>query len=203
MATNRDIARAGIGGKGENERNPMDYYSTPREVTIALIDFLKHEGLIEQSMTVLEPACGEGAISEVLIENGYKVVSSDIRETGYGTGSVDFLDGNRINGIDWVITNPPFLMAHAFIYKCFFMGKRFALLLKSQYWHSARRLNTFRERKPYAVCPLTWRPAFTGNANLMDFLWTVWTEDDCETKYVPLAKPQTNEQIDFWSDLCG
>ena len=56
---------------------------------------------------IWEPACGDGAISRVLQERGYQVVSTDLVDRGHGQSGVDFL-------LEWramapnVVTNPPF-----------------------------------------------------------------------------------------------
>lgn len=40
------------------------------------------------------------------------------------------------------------------------IGKPFAMLLKAQYWHAAKRAQLFCEVPPSYVLPLTWRPDF-------------------------------------------
>lgn len=51
-----------IGGAGIEKRRDLDFYPTPKEVTISLILFLMEKGLIENRQTIYEPACGDGAI---------------------------------------------------------------------------------------------------------------------------------------------
>jgi len=76
-----------------------DFVQTPSEITKVLLQNEKFEG------TILEPCCGKGAISIVLIEHGYSVVSSDKNKYGYGYEK-DLLD--ITDCFDNVITNPPF-----------------------------------------------------------------------------------------------
>lgn len=96
--------------------------------------------------------------------------------------------------MDWIITNPPFCQAEAFIRHAAEIGVPFAFLLKSQYWHSAKRLNLYRKVQPTMVLPLTWRPDFTGQGNsLMDMCWNVWEpkySGKIVTGYRPLEKPK-------------
>jgi hypothetical protein len=51
------------------------------------------------------------------------------------------------------------------------------MLLKSQYWHAAKRHQLFNTHTPAYILPLTWRPDFMfgerGGAPTMDVLWTV------------------------------
>ncbi len=79
-----------------------DFATTPRWATEAL---LRHESF---DGTILEPCCGEGAISEVLKENGLEVVSQDLNEHGYGLVK-DLFDETSTQ--DNIITNPPFSMS--------------------------------------------------------------------------------------------
>ena len=53
-------------------RHKDDYYPTPPEATESLLQVEKFEGKI------LEPACGEGHISKVLMSHGHQVVSNDL-----------------------------------------------------------------------------------------------------------------------------
>ena len=76
-----------------------DFVKTPKEVTQALLKYEKFEG------TVLEPCCGDGAISKVLEDKGYKVVSKDKNDYGYGEVCDLF---SNIDSYDNIITNPPF-----------------------------------------------------------------------------------------------
>lgn len=98
-------------GAVSKDRDPNDYYPTHPVAVQDLFQYEKFEG------RTLEPACGEGYMSEELKRQGLEVVSADLIERCYAdqrhTG--DFLD--RANhpenwwdepGFDNVITNPPF-----------------------------------------------------------------------------------------------
>ena len=80
-------------------RDPDDFYLTPPEVTRALLKVEKFDGKI------WEPACGNGAMSSVLQEAGYDVVSSDLKDRGYGDVE-NFLTSIRVS--ENIVTNPPF-----------------------------------------------------------------------------------------------
>lgn len=176
-----------IGAHGNRAKN--DFYPTPPECTIALLDFLKAHHLIRQSDTIWEPACGSNAMVDVMKANGYNVIGTDI-ENGQ-----DYLTTQIDVSFDWIITNPPFKIAQDFITRSVEMSKPFALLLKSQYWHSAKRLKIFRDHQPVFVMPLTWRPDFTGNGcSLMDMMWVVWIGDTTNTYYLPLQKPNGRKE---------
>ena len=168
-----------VGANGQ--RRKLDFYPTPPEVTQALVEYLN----LPAGSVIWEPAEGAGHIVRVLQQNGYTVIGSDIQ-----TGT-DFLTAAAPPVFDWIITNPPFSLSVEFINRCVDLGRPFALLLKSQYWHSARRQPLFDKTRPAAVLPLTWRPDFTGQGNsLMDMCWVIWDAEPAQiTSYLPLVKP--------------
>lgn len=172
-----------VGAHGRRRKG--DYYPTPPEVTQALIQWLK----LPSGTVIWEPAEGAGDMVRELRRCGYRVIGSDI-----STGT-DFLTAPLPVGVEWIITNPPFSLSVEFINRCAEIGKPFALLLKSQYWHSASRRPLFNRTRPAAVLPLTWRPDFTGQGNsLMDMCWVVWSGGPVwVTQYQPLARPEKEE----------
>lgn len=174
------------GGKGASLRREFDFYSTPKEVTLCLLNFLQ----LEKTTIIGEPACGEGHISRVIESLGLCVMSSDIRHTGYGTGGIDYL--NTKMKFDAIITNPPFNIAEQFIRKAIGEAPVVAMLLKAHYWHAAKRYNLFKQREPAYVLPLTWRPNWIdskkSSSPTMDFQWTVWMPGSQECKYIPLKR---------------
>ena len=56
---------------------------------------------------VWEPACGDGALSDALIEAGHAVIASDLIDRGYGYAHVDFLKERSVWAKN-IITNPPY-----------------------------------------------------------------------------------------------
>lgn len=172
-----------VGANGNRRKN--DFYPTPPECTIALLDFLEERFLIREHDFIWEPACGSYSMSKVLENRGYSVVSTDII---YGD---DYLTMEMDSAYDWIITNPPFALAQEFIKRSATLDRPFAFLLKSQYWHSSKRLQLFTQHPPAFVLPLTWRPDFTGaGASLLDMMWVVWVGKAPITQYIPLRKPK-------------
>lgn len=172
-----------IGGHGK--RREMDFYPTPRECTVALVRFLKAQQVMTENDTVWEPAAGGGDMVRALRSQGLTVTASDL------ANGFDFLDRDFDLGGRWIITNPPFSLAEAFIRRASELGRPFAFLLKSQYWHSAKRMALFEEHTPSYVLPLTWRPDFTGEgSSLLDMCWNVWLGTGATTIYIPLPKPK-------------
>lgn len=174
-----------IGANPEHGRKINDYYPTPPEVTDAILRFLK----INRKATIWEPACGTGSMTDVMKAHGYNVIGTDINS------GIDFLTCEPVK-CDWIITNPPFSLAEQFIRHANEIGVPFAFLLKSQYWHAARRVNLFKEITPTYILPLTWRPDFTGQgASLMDMCWCVWYQPEVNNcaYYKPLDRQVAND----------
>jgi hypothetical protein len=84
-------------------RNDRDFYATPEWVTHGLLQHIRFRG------PIWEPCCGDGAMSKVLAAEGYKIVSTDIAERGFGKAGVDFLACKRVpGGCQAIVTNPPY-----------------------------------------------------------------------------------------------
>ena len=71
-------------------RQKDDWYPTPPAATKALLDV---EGFGHE---VWEPACGDGAISKLLDEWGFRSISTDLNDYSYGKSGVDFLLESQI-----------------------------------------------------------------------------------------------------------
>ena len=132
-----------------NNRRELDFYPTPKDVTIALMEFLNLE-----KTNIWEPACGNGAMVKVLESYGHNVTGTDITE-GY-----DYLKINGTGLANVIITNPPFSLSDQFIEKALKEADIVCMLLKSQYWHAKKRRRLFINNLPSYILPLTWRPDF-------------------------------------------
>lgn len=186
------------------KRKPADFYPTPYNVTVALLDFLN----LNELDSIWEPAAGDGdMVLPIVAMLKNHVVATDLRPTPfidvYGQ-TEDFVNfevnplmvGKR-RAIQWVITNPPFSLAEQFIEKALEVAPNVAMLVRSQYWHAATRLPMFERNRPSYILPLTWRPAFElsrGDSPLMDVSWVVWQKKDSPNKdehphFIPLVRP--------------
>ena len=78
------------------DRNTTDYYRTPPDVTLALLNFLEEQERMSPTSdcVIWEPACGTGEMVEAMRGKGYEVFCSDLYPTGYGVDNtpVDFLE---------------------------------------------------------------------------------------------------------------
>lgn len=179
------VASRITGGNTAYKRSQSDYYPTPPEATKAILDFLE----LDKDQKIWECACGEGHMLNVIRNEGYDVVGTDI------DSGVDYLEADTPEDVDFIITNPPFSLAKEFIIKSFERGLPFAFLLKSQFWNAKSRYSLFYAHPPTYILPLTWRPDFLfktrgSGSPLMDVMWCVWIPGETKTLYRPLAKPE-------------
>ncbi|KKL19010.1 hypothetical protein LCGC14_2469780 [marine sediment metagenome] len=178
-----------VGGPGSRPRQEADFYSTPWECTQALIDAEK--GVLDIDRGIWEPACGNGAMSRILENAGFTVRSTDLHNKGYGEGEQDFLETTEALA-PCIITNPPFSLSARFISHALATLKvqYLALILKSIYWHAAKRIPLIETHPPSRIFPMGWRPDFDGRgAATMDLLWCVWDTNSYGFEYRPLRKP--------------
>jgi len=130
--------RAYVGDTVNANRSSGDFYSTPRQCTVDLLEREKFEG------DIWECACGEGAISEVLIKNDYSVYSSDIEDRGYGNKNINFLE--QTNPFPNIITNPPFKLGTEFcIHALKLAKKKVALFNKLSFLEGVKRRTIFEQ----------------------------------------------------------
>lgn len=156
-----------------NERAENDFYPTPTEATHALLQREKFEGLI------WEPACGDGAISTILEDYGYEVLSTDLIDRGYGKGNTDFLTSDLT--APNIITNPPFSIAEAFLKHSLNQTTgKVAFLCKLQFLEGAKRKVIFENSPLKTVYVFSKRLTMTRNGEKMKnsgmiaFAWFVF-----------------------------
>ena len=195
-------------------RRDDDFYPTPPEATEA---FCRAELFAFRKFVVWEPACGDGAISEVLKRYGCTVVSTDLVDRGYGVFPLDFLAYNAFGDpllstqAPAIITNPPFVLAEEFIRRAHDHDASYvAMLLKANFLRAGKRLRLFDDRPPARIYPLSWRPDFTGaGAPHTDCAWFVWDKSwpIRHTRYMrPLERPDPLGLVGqdvFHTDMLG
>lgn len=174
-----------LGTHGLDEREKDDFYRTPEEAVKALLFLEDFEG------NIWEPACGDGAISEVLKDYGFKVISTDLYDRGYGARGYDFLrKGNKFTA-DNIITNPPYKFCLEFVKKALELSKKkVAMLLRIQFLEGKKRGEFFKEHPPARIIVFSNRisclkPNETRSADAMCYCWFIW---DKEYKGEPIIR---------------
>ena len=165
------------------KRKESDFYETPYSLTRL---FLEANNIIG---TVLEPACGNGAIVKVLREFGVEPKAYD--------KDVDFL--TETSTYDWIVTNPPFSLAMEFINKAKQVSNNFAFLLPLSYLHGKQRLDGVYSDKIFPLSsvfvfsryPMLGDPLREDGKHrtgMMVYAWFVW------------RKGYTGEPVIKWLD---
>ena len=172
MKTTSALAYVGHNANGDRHKN--DFYATP---SLATQELLKKECF---GGTLWECACGDGAISKVLIDNGYDVYSSDLIDRGYGE-QLDFLQSDK--KVDNIITNPPFNLSTEFTLHALKLArKKIIMLNKLSFLEGIKRnKEIFSKNKLQNVYVFSKRLNFrkySGEINgLMAFAWFVFNQD--------------------------
>ena len=168
-------------------RPKTDFYPTPAYVTEALLEKEKFPHFI------WECACGDGSMSKVLIERGYKVYSSDLYNHGYGEIGIDFAGLTEFvfsfpkevfsNSAEpfGIITNPPFSLSLEFVQSALKVGAtKFAFLCKLAFLEGQKRA-AFLEQTPLETVyvfkkriQLTRNGKRYENGGMIAFAWFVW-----------------------------
>jgi hypothetical protein len=171
----------------------LNYFPTPPWAARAGGELIQR--LDPGPWTCWEPACGEGHMAHGLADyfpGG--VASSDIHAHGFGA-IVDFLSpaGDGWFGSEdpeWIVTNPPFDQAAAFVERALRRARRgVAMLCRLSWLETEGRFRLFFGERPLAVyAPFfdrlslmlgRWEPGHGGNATA--YAWFVW--------FTPAAEP--------------
>ncbi len=166
-----------------------DFYPTPGWATHALIESEKFAG------DIWEPACGDGAMSEVLATTGSQVISSDLYDRGYGEAGHDYL--STVRRACNVITNPPFNSAEGFVASGLRAAEsKFALLLRLAFLEGANRANTiFYKAPPSRVWVFSERITFypkgavVAGSGTTAYAWFVWDKAHAGATELAWLKP--------------
>lgn len=149
---NKKVMKSGLqlGVNPNAVREENDFYATNPHALEIFMNDLRNIGLNNK---VWECSCGKGHLSEVLKNEGYKIVSSDLIDRGYGTGGIDFLQCSKQWDGD-ILTNPPFKLAEKFVEKAMELlidGNKLVLFLKVQFLESKSRKELFKKYPPKYV----------------------------------------------------
>ena len=169
------------GGTPMRGRVENDYYATPPESTQALLNVLELNG------SILEPACGEGHISEVL-KNNYpnsEIVSTDLIDRGYGSGGINFLEHTYDRTFTNVITNPPFKYMREFVEKSLEISTDKVIMFGKIQFLEGQRRKEFLENSPLKyVYVFSERQNPMRNGSPVDENGKKWSSTMCFAWYV-------------------
>ena len=178
--THATFVTLGATNHGKFDREPDDYYATDPRALELLLE-------VEQfSDSVWEPACGAGQLSEVLVDHGHDVMSTDLVDRGYGTPGVDFLATFEQVDSD-IVTNPPYKYALAFVQHAIDVvtdGHKVAMLLRLNFLEGKKRRELFDTAPPARIYVASGRincckngdfsKAQRDNSSAQAYAWFIW-----------------------------
>jgi len=153
-------------------RQERDLYETPEWVTAALLPHIKDR----INGPIWEPAAASGNMVRALEPLGWPVLGTDI-----ATGD-DFLTTSKAGfDFDFIITNPPYESAQAFIQHAINLTMTdglVAMLLRTDFDHAKSRANLFRlsprfAKKVVLTKRIQWFADSTGSPSF-NHAWFIW-----------------------------
>lgn len=156
----------GASNHSEADRQTEDFYATDPSV----LDNLSRKYQIPH--VVMEPACGEGHLSQWLIDHGHKVYSYDLIDRGYGEVQNFFEMMTAPDDLECILTNPPYKYATEFVLHALELvpvGGQVVMFLKTTFLETERRYNEiFRIAPPKFVFQFIRRAMCAKNADFVE-----------------------------------
>jgi hypothetical protein len=156
-----------------------EQYFTPENFTIAL---LQHVPVL--AAKVFEPSSGDGSIAKTLERYENTVITNDIDDDLPADFHFDatYRDVWKMagEGIDWVVTNPPFSAAHHFMKLGYEHAKvGVALLLRLSFLEPCDGRDSFLALNPPHKIIVLPRYSFTqdGHSDSVTCAWMIWFKE--------------------------
>ncbi len=191
-------------------KDSPDDFPTPPWATRALVEHVLNDKEDLANLTCLEPACGAGHMAEVLKCYFRKVHCADAYYYGYGEIQ-DFLSHpHDTASVDWVITNPPFRLAEAFVMKALDIARYgVAILARTVFLESIGRYKgIFQTNPPTKFAQFTERvPMVRGRLDgkattATGYAWLIWEKNvttDPRLMWVPPCRKSLERPADYVS----
>ncbi|GHU64982.1 hypothetical protein FACS189447_03060 [Spirochaetia bacterium] len=181
------------------DRMEADFYQTPSCLTETFIN--EHmKRFWSQKLPICDYCCGEGAMSDILEQDGYDVIKADISR------GQDFFQQKEKK--PYGVMNPPFRLFNKWVEHCFkVFTVSFALLAPTTYLQGVSRYNSrcdgIYQKKDYPLAhiytfnryPLLTarlRPDDLIETGMQALSWYVWDNGD-----PPLGTETTHHWIDI------
>lgn len=163
------------------DRADKDFYATdPKAVELLC-------GMETFCHKILEPSCGQGHISKVLLAKGYEVESRDLVDRGFGKSGCDFLAANNVAWDGDIVMNPPYELAAAFVGKALDIigsGRKVAAFLKLTFAEGIGRRTLFEKFPPSRIWVSSSRlecgkNGVFGAGSAVCYCWWIWEKGFC------------------------
>lgn len=201
----------GFNNRKSSKDGPEDYPTQPWATRALLTHVIP--GDYSRSV-VWEPAANRGYMARPLTEFFGQVIATDKFDYGLGLYQVDFLEGptpaDQGLSVDWIITNPPFNLAEAFIIRALGIARAgVAMFVRTSFLEGLERLDKlFKPCPPTLVAPFAERvPLVQGRvdpkaATQMPYCWMVWqrgvdTAEGSRLVWIPGCRKQLERPGDY------
>lgn len=195
----------------------LDDFPTQPWATRALMEKVIKQALGPVSdQTVWEPACNRGHMAKPLKDYFQRVYTSDVHDySAEWDGQdrvVDFLfpfsqsQCMEANGVDWIITNPPFRLAEQFVERASQVARvGFAVIVRTSFLEGiGRYTNLFSKNPPSIIAQFSERvPMVKGRltatgSTATAYCWLVWINGETNTRFVWI--PPCRKQLERGQD---
>lgn len=153
-------------GHSDTPRHHADDYPTPRGFVLPLLDHLA----LPRSTKVWDPCAGGGHLVATLRERFDLVYFDDLHYS-----STDFLTA-PLRQVDWVVTNPPYRHAEAFVRRALEATPNVAMLMNTAFLEGVgRSTGLFTEHPPARILLCNRRMRLSnGVSSTFSHVWMVW-----------------------------
>lgn len=191
-----DRARGPIAADSELEAlwRRLDYYSTPCWAGRAGAELV--QALDPGRWWAWEPACGEGSLAHGLADYFERVLATDVHDHGgcqqHGAG-LDFLSACADGfDADWILTNPPFEHAQAFVELGLKRARRgVAVLMRTTWFDTLGRYPLFADPR----CGLAWLAPFAERVPMQLGSWDPDGSTATPAAWFVFVRPEIRGQV--------
>jgi len=174
------MAITAMHGKTKTPAELDHYYKTPASCVKAIVarESFGHN--------IWDCCTGDGAIADALMDSGFSVVATELKDRGYGLTGRDFLQEDTLLAPEMII-NPPFKLADEFVSHAINLGVRKLAVFQRLAWlEGGKRLNTlWRVHPPSRIWVFSkrqtlWRgddPDAKASGGAIPFAWFVWEKN--------------------------
>jgi hypothetical protein len=212
----QNTSHAVMAQRAKTAPDELDFFPTPPWATRALIEHViigggwRSDNLA--AMSCEEPACGQGHMARPLAEYFHTVFAADCHDYGYGDVRDFLMPGKPLRRCNWIITNPPFRLAPAFVTQALGIAKTgVAMLVRTAFLEGVGRYQSlFSQHRPLFVAPFTERvPMVKGRldraaSSATSYCWIVWATSndrphflDTHLKWIPPCRKKLERDDDY------
>lgn len=166
-------------------QSKLDDFPTPPWGTRAFIRTMRRRGIMIGGRC-WDPGANRGFMVRPLQEAFETVRASDVFDYGFGYGVEDFLLEKTRHQCDWLVTNPPFVIAEDFWVKAMSVATiGVAFLTRPGFLEGTGRYERiYSRRRPNLILQYAERlPMVKGRCEKMagtatQYLWSIWFQND-------------------------